>query len=142
MLFLGPFNFTSSTGGSPVTRALRDNLNWWKREENLRSGLSLELKDPDHILVMDVSLIGWGAHMRKEGETRDQWREVEMNSHINILNVIYNALQHFENVLGPGEVIQVQCDNIIVVTYVNKQGRTKSTSLCYLTWNLLNWCRD
>ena len=36
----------------------------------------------------------------------------------------------------------VYCDNMTVVTYVNKEGGTRSPSLCRETLKLLKWCKD
>ena len=39
-------------------------------------------------------------------------------------------------------MIQIRCDNKTVVAYLNKQGGTRLTSLCYLKWEVLNWCKE
>ena len=48
--------------------------------------------------------------------------------------------QQFEHVVK-GKVVLVRSDNFTVVTYINKEGGTKSPTLCYLTWDIAHWCK-
>ena len=36
----------------------------------------------------------------------------------------------------------MRSDNSTVVAYINRQGGTRSTSLCFRTWSLLLWCQS
>ena len=38
--------------------------------------------------------------------------------------------------------MRVRSDNSTVVAYINHQGGTRSTSLCFQTWSLLLWCQS
>ncbi|XP_071847532.1 uncharacterized protein [Apostichopus japonicus] len=85
---------------------------------------------------------GWGAcldDLTISGEWEPTWRQ----AHINALELeaLSRALHHFECHLL-GHAVTAFCDNTTVVAYVNRQGGTKSRSLCAATWDLLLWCRD
>ena len=41
-----------------------------------------------------------------------------------------------------GKTVLLRSDNTTVVHYVNKQGGTKSATLCYLLWDVMLWCQD
>ena len=45
----------------PIRPGLVEHLNWWKSAENLQSGLPLKQPDPQHTLVTDASMMGWGG---------------------------------------------------------------------------------
>ena len=128
----------------PVLNSLRRHLDWWRNRKNLERGLPLSPSAPNRELVTDASLEGWGAYLLKGGETRGSWSLQEKSRHINYLEMlaVFNALRYFRGMWNAGDIIQVKSDNMTVVTYVNKQGGTKSSTLCFLTWDLLNWCRD
>ena len=113
-------------------------------KKNLERGLPLSPSAPNRELVTDASLEGWGAYLLEGGETRGSWSLQEKSRHINYLEMlaVFNALRYFREMWNAGDIIQVKGDNMTVVTYVNKQGGTKSSTLCFLTWDLLNWCRD
>jgi hypothetical protein len=63
--------------------------------------------------------------------------------HINVLELwaIFLALRRWVP-LFRGKVISVRCDNFTVVTYLNKEGGTRSPSLCKETVELRRWCRE
>ena len=51
------------------------------------------------------------------------------------------CLEQFERIVASKEVL-LRCDNFTVVSYINREGGTKSPKLCYLAWDLLHWCRQ
>ena len=126
----------------PILPSVTEHILWWEQESNLRKGVSLDPQDPQQILVSDASRTGWGAYLESGGEVNGKWSEIEKERHINWLEMraIFNALIYFQDTVK-GQVIKVKCDNTTVVAYINKQGGTHSSSLCYLAWEMLNWCR-
>lgn len=57
------------------------------------------------------------------------------------LQAVFLALIHWEDQCR-GNVVLVSTDNTTVVAYINKQGGTKSKSLCRQAITLLLWCHS
>jgi hypothetical protein len=55
------------------------------------------------------------------------------------MRAVWNALIEFQEEIQ-GENLVIRCDNATVVAYINKQGGTKSISLCLLLWDMMQWC--
>ena len=89
------------------------------------------------VVTTDASqLYGWGGYLQNM-EVQGTWNRAESKLHINLLEMeaVAKTLRHFEKWLV-GKVVLVRCDNDTVVSYINKEGGTKSPSLCMRTWNL------
>ena len=52
------------------------------------------------------------------------------------------SLEAFRTVVAGAGPILLGSDNFTVVQYVNRQGGTRSATLCCLTWSLLQWCEQ
>ena len=61
--------------------------------------------------------------------------------HINLLEMkaVFLALQFFKTTCKNNRVL-IASDNTSVVSYINKQGGTRSAELCALMWRILTWC--
>ena len=72
-----------------------------------------------------------------------EWSVQERTRHINWLDLqaVWNCLQEFQNQVA-GKRVLLRSDNMTVVQYLNKQGGTKSATLCFLTWKVLLWCQE
>lgn len=70
-----------------------------------------------------------------------KWTAIEQSSHINLLELsaVENALHHFRDYVKHRQVL-LRTDNSTVVSYINRQGGTKSAVLCVMTWRILHWC--
>ena len=79
----------------------------------------------------------------EELEAQGQWSEQDKAKHINILELqaVWNCLRKFLPRVR-GQVVLVKSDNSTVVTYINKQGGTRSPPLCMLAWQMLVWCLE
>ncbi|CAC5424318.1 unnamed protein product [Mytilus coruscus] len=110
------------------------------KPKNFFQGLLLEQESAQVTLVTDASQSGWGAHINNY-QIAGIWPPQYKVKHINWLELkaVQLALQtflikvHYKSVL-------VRTDNATVVSYLNKQGGTRSPELCYLAWDLLQWC--
>ena len=68
------------------------------------------------------------------------WTRIDRKLHINCLELkaVIRALQHWAPLLQ-GHQVMIATDNSTVVSYINKQGGTRSHSLLRLTVELLLW---
>jgi hypothetical protein len=66
-----------------------------------------------------------------------------LSKHINILEMeaVFRTCHHFQDSLR-NKLVLVRCDNMTVVSYINKEGGgTHSPSLVMLAWKLLIWAQ-
>ena len=94
---------------------------------------------PDYTIFTDASSQGWGAHMG-DSKISGIWTRIDRKLHINCLELktVTCALQHWAPLLQ-GHQVMIATDNSTVVSYINKQGGTHSTSLLRLTVELFLW---
>ncbi|KAK2180888.1 hypothetical protein NP493_422g02003 [Ridgeia piscesae] len=95
---------------------------------------------PDTRLFTDASNIGWGAHWNAL-TVSGVWTTTEKTLHINVLELeaIHRAMLHWLRKLM-GLTVLVASDNSIM-SYINKQGGTRSIQLCRRTMKLLLMCQ-
>lgn len=128
----------------PVNYLIRDHLAWWTNQENLFQGVSLHTEVVQETLFTDASDVGWGGFLVSGGQTQGKWTPGGQldKAHINLkeLEAVFRTCQYFEHRLR-GKHVLVRCDNATVVSYLNKQGGTKSPSLCMKTWTFIHWLR-
>jgi hypothetical protein len=124
----------------PILTETRLALEWWIDPKNLYRGNTLSPPPIDCLLYTDASMEGWGGHIL-DMEASGVWLETEVaNSHINLLELwaVRNALRAFQSSLT-GQCVCVMSDNTSVVSYINRQGGTRSQTLCTPTLELLDW---
>jgi hypothetical protein len=127
-----------------VPRHLLPCLRWWAQEENLTQGMPF--RAPPHALTIttDASREGWGGHLTL-GEDNLLWSGLwtpteRRDCHINLLELraiklcLLRALPHVR-----GLVVRVECDNTTAIAYLNRQGGTRSPSLCREACALHEW---
>ena len=68
------------------------------------------------------------------------WSGPELGWHINLqeLETVTKACIYFAKHLR-GKRVLVRSDNMTVVTYINHQGGTRSSTLCMAVWKLWKW---
>ena len=105
------------------------NLRWWLSRPTLLRGVPAIPRKPEVTVTSDASRSGWGLwweHHRAEGK----WSNADLSLHINALELlaVLKALQLW----GPrwqGKAVLFLMDNKTAVSYVLKQGGTRSGSL-------------
>ena len=124
----------------PVSGSLRKALSWWRYEPHLQFGIVFPPRCPSLTLTTDASKKGWGAHLLGH-RLSGFWSPFQARHHINVLELwaVHLALRGL-SFLVKGQCVMVRSDNMTVVSYLNKQGGTRSPSLCRETVSLLCWC--
>ena len=121
---------------SPV--CLRD-LQWWLDQPRLSLGVSLARVSPDLDFLSDASDVGWGAHLGSltvSGLWVPEHAALSINTRE--LLAIREGLLHFSSSLA-GKNVAVFCDNSTAVSYLRKEGGTRSPFLNSLAQETLRW---
>ncbi|MCP3680799.1 MAG: hypothetical protein GY782_11310 [Gammaproteobacteria bacterium] len=127
------------------TRAILPTLQWWSNLDNLNQGMPFTTPPPSATVTTDASLEGWGGHVTVEGVSEismysDLWSYQESRLHINFLELraIRLTLELMTTELRNRHVL-VECDNTTAVSYVKRQGGTRSWRLYQESLLLHQW---
>ena len=120
---------------------LRD-LKWWLHLPRLEAGVSLQQVSPDLDFWSDASDVGWGAHLGSLTAS-GLWDLEQSALSINAreLLAVREGLLHFQSSLV-GRNVSVFCDNSTAVSYLRKEGGTRSPFLNSLTQRILHWAES
>ena len=112
----------------------------WRDPALLSQGSAIGRVTFRKVLSTDASLKGWGA-LCDSVAVRGVWSAAQSQLHINHLEMlaVFLALKHFCPALT-GQHVLIRTDNTTVVSYINKQGGTRSLPLLKLSRSLLLWC--
>ncbi|XP_063350743.2 uncharacterized protein LOC134642723 [Pelmatolapia mariae] len=124
----------------PVTTSCMLALRPWREPRLLHQGSRIGRVLFRKGVSTDASLRGWGA-LCEGASVRGIWSAAQRQLHINHLELlaVFLALKHFRPVLE-GQHVLVRTDNSTVVSYINRQGGTRSLPLLKLSRSLLLWC--
>ncbi|XP_045104399.1 uncharacterized protein LOC123499932 [Portunus trituberculatus] len=119
-----------------------DDLQWWTLDYNFWLGQSLQLASPDVCLYTDASTVGWGASILHDSVS-GVWATHELSLHINLLELkaIRLGLLHFKDHVR-GQTVAVFSDNATALSYLAKEGGTRSGSLNAEAQAILQWAED
>ena len=120
---------------------LRD-LRWWLHVPCLSLGVSLQQVSLDLDFWSDASDVGWGAHLgllTASGLCSLEERLLSINTRE--LLAIRRGLLHFQSSLV-GRTISVYCHNSTAVSYLCKEGGTRSPFLSSLAQGILRWAES
>ena len=121
------------------TLVLANLLRRWLDQHFLTSGIPIRTFRADLTIFTDASTHGWGAHMG-DSKISGTWTPSDRKLQINCLDfkAVMFALQHWAPLLQ-GRQVMIATDNSTVVSYINKQGGTRSLTLLRLTVDLFLW---
>ncbi|XP_071506293.1 uncharacterized protein [Diadema antillarum] len=125
-----------------LTGTLSQAVRWWMPPNTLQMGKPFTTPAPSMTILTDASTMGWGAVLNSD-QVQGTWGERDKGQHINVLEMraIQNALFAFKDRVRRKTVL-IKSDNLTVVSYINKQGGTRSKPLCNLTLDILDWKRQ
>ncbi|CEP18222.1 hypothetical protein [Parasitella parasitica] len=123
----------------PLDQASMEELQWWYQNINKWNGRSLLPSTPNQTIFVDASNTGWGCswnHHRAHG----YWTAEEAAQSINWreLKAAQLALKTFHP--PPNSTVLIRTDNTTSLTYINKQGGTRSLPLLELATEVWTWC--
>ena len=129
--------FTPPHRSDPLV--LANLLRQWQDPRFLTSGIPIRTFQADLTSFTDASTQGWGAHMG-DYKISGNWTRSDRKLHFNCLKLkaVIFALQHWAPLLQSHQVM-IATDNSTVVSYINKQGGTRSPTLLCLTVDLFLW---
>ena len=111
----------------PVLPSSKEEARWWLEQD---PSIGVPVSPPQFTvrIFTDACNKGWGAHW-EDRILQGLWSSAEQLLHINILEMraVLKALQGFQ--IPQGAAILVSTDNTTVVSYINKEGGTRSHSL-------------
>ena len=125
-----------------LTSVVKGHLSWWLNPSNISLGVPLAPTPASITMRTDACTSwGWGGYIIRGPYAQGKWSQEEAKQHINWLELmaVWNCLRRFSSLVR-GKSVLLQSDNTAVVFYINKQGGTRSATLCYLAWDLLHWC--
>ena len=120
---------------------LRD-LRWWLDLPRLSLGVPLVQISPDQDFWLDASDVGWGAHLDSLTAS-GLWDQEQAAFSINARELlsVQEGLHHFLLSLA-GKAVSIFCDNSTAVSYLCKEGRTRSPFLNSLAQEILRWAES
>ena len=120
-----------------VSAAVLHDLDWWSDKQRVFRGLQMSRRVPDLQIQTDASTTGWGASFLGQ-VLSGTWTPAERRLHINILEMKAVLLTCRQLVYH----LRKRCclfliDNSTVVSYLQKQGGTRSPALMQVTREVL-----
>ena len=114
-------------------------LQQWQDLPFITSGIPIRPFQAEYTIFMDASTQGWGAHMG-DSQISGTWTPLDRELHISCLELkaVVSALHHWAPVLQ-GHQVSIAMDSSTVVSYINKQGGTRSHTLLRLVVELFTW---
>ena len=121
------------------TSCQRD-LQWWSVPSHLSVGVDLSLPRPDLVLYTDASDTGWGASLGSDHLSGWWSRDVSLYSinHRELL-AIFLAIRGFLPRLR-GQTVSLFTDNPSALSYLRKEGGTRSSTLNEVAQATLHLC--
>ena len=115
-------------------------LRWWSVPSHLSGGVYLSLPRPDLVLYTDASDTGWGASLGSDHLSGWWSRDVLLYSinHRELL-AIFLAIQGFLPRLR-GQTVSLFTDNTSALSYLRKEGDTRSSTLNEVAQAILRLC--
>lgn len=129
-------------GRMSLNEECQGDLSFWIHHLSQVNGRAIQFRAAEITISSDASREGWGAACA-ELSTGGPWTQHERREHINLLELkaVFLALQTFV----PQERdrhIMLLIDNTTAVSYVNRQGGTRSRKLSDLAIQIWSWALE
>ncbi|XP_071989492.1 uncharacterized protein [Engystomops pustulosus] len=121
-----------------ISSSVKRDLQWWLQRKNLENGVHWHCL-PRLTITTDASSVGWGAvfpsHYAQGLWTPSQSRKP---SNYRELRAVWEALRLNTSLLK-NQHVHILSDNTTAVSYLRRQGGTRSTTLSSLTRTIFSW---
>ena len=126
----------------PWSQDCLNDLQWWLDLPRLSLGVCLIQVSPDLDFWSDALDVGWGAHLGSLTASGlwDQ-DQAALSRNARKLLAVREGLLHFLPSLV-GKAVSIFCDNSTAVSYLCKEGGTRSQFLNTLTQEILRWAES
>ena len=125
-----------------LTKDSLADLLWWIERDHVLQGVPMGERLPDLQVQTDASTTGWGVSCRGT-VLHGSWSQNQQSRHINELEMMTVLLACEQlKALFQRKCILFLIDNQTVVSYVNKQGGTRSRPMLSLAQKLWQWAED
>ena len=123
----------------PLDPASLQELQWWYDNLQKWNGRSMLTPTPTQTIYVDASNTGWGCCWGQQ-RAHGYWTPQEATQSINWreLKAAQLALKTFK--ILKNITILILTDNTTSLSYINKQGGTRSLPLMELATEVWNWC--
>ena len=130
----------SPTASVSWDASCRRDLQWWSVPSHLGVGVDLSLPRPDLVLYTDASDSGWGASLGSDHLSGWWSRDVSLYSinHRELL-AVYLAIWGFLPLLR-GQTVSLFTENTAALSYLRKEGGTRSSTLNEVAQAVLRLC--
>ena len=120
----------------------RRDLQWWSYPSHLVVGVDLALPHPELLLFTDASDAGWGASLGSDHLSGLWPRDVSQYSinHRELL-AVFLAIRGFLHLLR-GKSVSLFTDNTSALSYLCKEGGTRSSTLNSVAQAILRLCES
>ena len=130
----------SPTASVSWNASCRRDLQWWSVPSHLGVGVDLSLPRPDLVLYTDASDSGWGASLGSDHLSGWWSCDVSLYSinHRELL-AVFLAIRGFLPLLR-GQTVSLFTDNTAALSYLHKEGGTRSSNLNEVAQAVLRLC--
>lgn len=123
----------------PLPQECIEELTWWNLNLEKWNGRSIMKPTPSSRVYVDASNLGWGGVVQGQ-VVQGTWTQAEAQQSINWreLKAVQLTLQSFPTLCHT--TILIRSDNTTAVSYINKQGGTRSETLSKLATSIWEMC--
>ena len=113
-----------------LSQKSKEELQWWVSPAGFARHSSSPIREPQPTVKIwsDANLTRGGSHCSRGKFHQRKWTTEEQHLHINLLEL--RAARESLCLAEPGDYIRLHLDNRTSLSYIKKQGGTRSTRLC------------
>ena len=122
----------------PLTQSTREELLWWKLVFPTPPFMAAPLRRGQctvDIMADASGDFGWGGHSSRGQFCQGEWTGQDCLAHINKKEIIAGHRSILQ-MMEPGDYVHLSLDNMTAVSFINRQGGTRSRPLCLAAMSL------